>query len=74
MSGKDFAFIPVTCNLSRFVLLLKYYNKAMISKFLLQKSKRNSRPPKTLLEIKSDGGLSAYVTPEYLPFGYYSTI
>lgn len=30
---------PIMYNLSRFVLLLKYYNKTMILKFLLQKSK-----------------------------------
>ena len=66
MSGKIFAFILVTCNQSRFVLLVKYYNKAMISKFLLQKSKQDINTLKILLEIKSDGSLSAYVTPEYV--------
>ena len=66
MSGKIFAFILVTCNQSRFVLLLKYYNKEMISKFLLQKSKQDIHTLKILLEIKSDGSLSAYVTPEYV--------
>lgn len=52
MSGKDFAFIPVICNLSRFVLSLKYYNEAIVSKFLLQKSKQNINSLKSLFEIK----------------------
>ena len=44
---------------------MKYYNKAMISKFLLQKSKQYNTL-KIFPEIKSDGSLSAYVTPEYV--------
>lgn len=52
------------CNLRRFVLLLNYYNKIVILKFVFQKSKENVNFLKNSLEIKEERGLSASVSSE----------
>lgn len=55
---------PVMCNLRRFVLLLNYYNKIVILKFVFQKSKENVNFLKNSFEIKEERGLSASVSSE----------